>query len=344
MDNHSDWLSLMPVTNQLQYDPMSIPLAQRTSPVLVIIAFATVYVVWGSTYFFIQVCVQHFPPMMLGALRFLAAGLLLLGWCILNGEGTGTRRQIKHAIISGLMMLLMGTGAVIWAEKWLPSSLVAVLVSSSPLWFILLDVPRWKENLSSRSVISGLIFGFIGVTLMFGEKVAAAIASTINAHEIIGLLILLIGTMSWAGGSLYSKYHPAGATTLSSAWQMLAAGTAFILGSFVLQEWKGFEWQAVTTGAWLSLIYLILFGSLAAYSAYVWLLKVRSAAQVSTYAYVNPVIAVLLGVVFAGEHMSLMQVSGLLVILASVLLINITKYRKEQKRLKNTFTHSHPDE
>jgi len=314
---------------------MSISTKKNASPIMVIIAFATVYVVWGSTYFFIQVAVKHFPPMILGALRFLTAGILLLGWCLLNGERTGTWKQIKPAIISGLMLLLGGTGAVIWAEKWLSSSLVAVLISSSPFWFVILDVPRWKENLTNRSIITGLIFGFIGVVLMFGEKVADAIFSSHNRNEIIGLFILLFGTMSWAGGSLYSKYHSTGSTTLSSAWQMLAAGVAFILGSFLSQEWQGFEWQSVTTGSWLSLIYLILFGSLAAYSAYVWLLQVRSAAQVSTYAYVNPVIAVLLGVFFAGEHMSLLQISGLLVILISVLLINLTKYRNEKKRVKN---------
>ncbi|MEI7896744.1 MAG: EamA family transporter [bacterium] len=313
---------------------MSAHSVKKASPALVIIAFATVYVVWGSTYFFIQVAVQHFPPMMLGALRFLSAGLLLLGWCLLKGEGPGTWRQIKHAIISGLMLLLAGTGAVIWAEKWLPSSLVAVLISSSPFWFIILDVPRWKENLTNRSVITGLIFGFIGVTLMFGEKLVMAITSAGNRHEIIGLFILLAGTISWAGGSLYSKHHFSGSITLSSAWQMLAAGIAFTLGSFLLKESNGFEWQSVTPGSWLSLIYLVVFGSLAAYSAYVWLLQVRSAAQVSTYAYVNPVIAVLLGVFFAGEHMTLLQITGLVVILVSVLLINLSKYRKEQRRLK----------
>jgi len=301
---------------------------------MVIVAFATVYLVWGSTYFFIQIAVQHFPPMILGAFRFLTAGILLLGWCLFKGEKIGTWQQIKPAIISGLMLLLVGTGAVIWAEKWLPSSLVAVLISSSPFWFIILDFPKWKENLTNRSVITGLIFGFIGVTLMFGEKVALAISSTHNTNEIIGLFILLIGTMSWAGGSLYSKYHSSGSTAISSSWQMLAAGTVFILGSLILQEWKGFEWQSVTPGSWLSLIYLIIFGSLAAYSAYVWLLQVRSAAQVSTYAYVNPVIAVLLGVFFAGEHMTLLQIGGLVVILTSVMLINLAKYRKEQKQVK----------
>ena len=307
--------------------PETEPVTKKASPVLVIVAFATVYVVWGSTYFFIQKAVAHFPPMMLGALRFLAAGLLLMTWCLVRGEGIGTRRQIKTAVLSGLMLLLVGTGAVIWAEKWLPSSLVAVLISSAPLWFVVLDFPKWKENLSSRSTLAGLFLGFIGVILMFGEKVSGVFNATGNTLEVVGLGILLIGTMSWAGGSLYSKYHARGSTSVSSAWQMLAAGMAFSLGSMVLQEWKDFVLQDVTPMAWFSVIYLVIFGSLAAYSAYVWLLKVRTAAQVSTYAYVNPVIAVLLGVVFAGEHMTPLQVGGLVVILVSVLLINLAKYR-----------------
>jgi drug/metabolite transporter (DMT)-like permease len=309
---------------------MSDQAKKKASPVMVIIAFAIVYVVWGSTYYFIQVAVMEMPPMMLGAFRFLTAGFLLLGWCLFKGEQVGAWRQIRPAIITGLMLLLGGTGAVIWAEKWLPSSLVAVLVASAPFWFIILDVPKWNENLRNRSIITGLIFGFIGVLLMFGEKVTGAIFSAGSKYELIGLGILLLGIMSWAGGSLYSKYNASGPTTVTSAWQMLAAGTAFILGSFILREWKGFEWRAVSAGAWFSVLYLVIFGSLAAYSAYVWLLHVRPAAQVSTYAYVNPVIAVLLGVVFAGEHMSLIQISGLVVILTSVLLINLARYRNER--------------
>ena len=301
----------------------------KVSPVMVVIAFTTVYLVWGSTYFFIQKAVQHIPPMMLGAFRFVTAGLLMIGWCLLKGEGIGKWRQIKPSIISGLMLLLVGTGAVIWTEKTLPSSLVAVLVSTSPFWFVILDFPKWKENFTNRAIILGLIFGFIGVTLMFIEKITEAFSSPNALTGIFGLFIILVGTISWAGGSLYSKYHSTGSTTLSSAWQMLAAGIVFSLASLFSNEWSGFEWNSVTPGSWFSLVYLIIMGSLAAYSAYVWLLKVKSATQVSTYAYVNPVIAVLLGVFFAREHMSVLQISGLVVILGSVLLINLSKYRKE---------------
>lgn len=309
---------------------------KQPSKILVIIAFATVYVVWGSTYFFIQVAVRSIPPMMLGAFRFLAAGMIMLAWCLARGEGAGTLKQIQTAVITGLMMLLLGTGAVIWAEKWLPSSLVAILISSAPFWFVLLDFPRWKENLRSRSILGGLFFGFLGVIMIFGERLLDFFRLSGNLYEITGLSMLLIGTMSWAGGSLYSKYRGSGSTNISSAWQMLAAGVAFLTGSLVLKEWKTFEWENVPSEAWLSTLYLVIFGSLAAYSAYVWLLKIKPATQVSTYAYVNPVIAVMLGVLFSGEKLSYLQAGGLIVILASILTINLSKYRndmaKEKKR------------
>jgi drug/metabolite transporter (DMT)-like permease len=143
------------------------------------------------------------------------------------------------------------------------------------------------------------------------------------------MLLVVIGAMSWAGGSLYSKYNSTGGSvSVNSAWQMFSAGLAFFIASLIREEQNGFVWSAVPTDAWLSVIYLILFGSIAAFSAYVWLLEVRPATQVSTYAYVNPVVAVLLGVLFANESITMLQILGLVVILGSVLLINLAKYRK----------------
>jgi drug/metabolite transporter (DMT)-like permease len=308
---------------------------KQHSTFLVVMAFAIVYLVWGSTYYFIQVAVMAIPPMMLGAMRFLAAGGLLIAWCFARGEKPGNRKQIINSVITGLMMLLGGTGAVIWAEKWLPSSLVAILISSSPFWFVLLDFPKWKENLTSRSILAGLVIGFIGVNLMFYDKIAASFSQSGKHYELIGLGILLFGTISWAGGSLISKYKASSSANFTSAIQMLAAGTVFCISSILLQEWKGFVWSDVPSSAWYSVVYLIIFGSLIAYSSYIWLLRVKSAAQVSTYAYVNPLIAVLLGVAFGGEHITLMQVAGLIVILAGVLLINLAKFRKVEKKSIN---------
>ncbi|HRH60877.1 MAG TPA: EamA family transporter [Chitinophagaceae bacterium] len=310
---------------------MSTATKKEASALMVIIAFATVYLVWGSTYFFIQKAVQHFPPFIMGALRFFASGILLLLWCIIKKEKLWDWKQIKIAALTGVLLLFIGNGAVIWAEQNLASSLVAVLVSAAPLWFVLLDKPRWKENLTSRTTIMGLVIGFIGVILLFSERVSSALSSSGSMAQIIGLAILIVGSISWAGGSLYSKYKSSGSAIVNSAWQMMAASAAFTIFSFANNEWSGFQWQAVTTDAWLSVIYLITMGSLAAYSAYVWLLQVRPATQVSTYAYVNPVVAVLLGVFFAGEHMSVLQVTGLAIILTSVLLINLAKQRREQK-------------
>ena len=293
-------------------------------------AFATVYLVWGSTYFFIQKAVQDFPPLLMGALRFFASGLLLLGWSFARRERVFNKKEIGHAIVGGFLMLFIGNGAVIWVEQYMPSAMVAILVSSSPLWFVLLDKPKWKENLTSRSTIIGLVIGFAGVVLLFGEKLAGAFSGNGNSLHIGGMLLLIIGSMAWAGGSLYAKYNSnGGSATVNTSWQMLAAGIAFLPGSFIRGEVQGFNWASVSTEAWLSMGYLILFGSIIGYSAYVWLLRVCTATQVSTYAYVNPVVAVLLGVLFANENITWIQITGLAIILVSVLIINMAKARKE---------------
>ena len=321
---------------------MSTVIKKEASTVLVIIAFATVYLVWGSTYFFIQKAIQDFPPFIMGGLRFIAAGVLLIAWCLIKGEKLWNPVQVKNAAVTGLLLLFIGNGAVIWAEQKLPSSLVAVLVSAAPIWFVVLDKPKWKENFNSRAIIMGLVIGFIGVVLLFSELVSQALSASGSIAQVGSLAVVVVGSMSWAGGSLYSKYKSSGSAIVSTTWQMLFAGTAFFIFSLVSDEWNGFHWQAVPTGAWLSVLYLIFMGSLAGYSAYVWLLQVRSATQVSTYAYVNPVVAVLLGVFFAGEHMSLLQVTGLAVILTSVLLINLAKYRKEQKQTQQNISFKTP--
>ena len=304
---------------------------KNASPFMVILAFAIVYIVWGSTYFFIQKAVHGFPPFLLGAIRFLIAGILMLGWGFLRKEKIFVKENMKHAAIGGVLMLFIGNGAVIWVEQYMPSAVVAILVSSSPIWFVLLDKPKWRENLTSRGILTGLMIGFVGVVLLFGEKINQAFADGAGRLELGGMAIIIIGTMGWAGGSLYSKYKSSsGSATVNTAWQMLVAGIAFLPGSLLRGELNGMQWQNIPTDAWLSLAYLIVFGSIIGFSAYVWLLQVRPATQVSTYAYVNPVVAVLLGVFLANENISSLQVIGLVIILASVLTINLVKNKKEQ--------------
>lgn len=296
---------------------------------LVILAFATVYIVWGSTYFFIRIAVEHIPAMLMAAIRFLIAGSLLAGWCVYKKEKLFHWPSIKPAIVSGILLLFIGNGAVVWVEQYLPSSLVAVLVSTSPIWFVLLDKPHWSTNFRSKSTITGLVIGFMGVILLFSQQ-ASEIAESHDNVQLISLLLLVLASICWSGGSLYSKYYAKDASaTVNTCWQMLTAGIAFIPATLLSGELKTFDWTVVPTRAWLATGYLIVMGSLAAYSAYVWLLQVRSATQVSTYAYVNPVVAVLLGVVFANETMTLIQLGGLAIILTSVLLINLAKYRRK---------------
>lgn len=305
--------------------------ARNSTPattVNVVLAFAIIYVVWGSTYFFIQVAVHSIPPFILGALRFLAASVIMLGWCLYKREKLFNGLQIRQAIISGLLLLFIGNGAVIWAEQYMPSALVAITVSSSPLWFVLLDKPKWTENFSSRSTLAGLIMGFAGIVLLFYKSILELFQGQTTV-EAGGLLLLTLAAISWAGGALYSKYYSAGTSAIvNSTWQMFSAGAVFCVASVLAGEPEQFLFSSVSTSAWLSVAYLVIFGSIMGFSAYVWLLKVRSAAQVSTNAYVNPVVAVLLGVVFADEQISLVQVGGLLVILFSVMMINFARYRK----------------
>ncbi|MFC0518150.1 EamA family transporter [Mucilaginibacter angelicae] len=301
----------------------------KASPLLVIIAFATVYIVWGSTYFFIQMAVQGFPPMLMGALRFFTAGILLLGWCYIKGDKLFVKRDVITSGICGLLTLFVATGIVIWVERNIPSAMVAIMVSVNPIWFIILDKANWRINLKNRSTILGLIIGFAGILLLFGEAFLKSVTGTMDHTKFIGLLLLLAGPIAWSAGSLYSKKRGGTAPArVNTSWQMIIAGLAFVPAAFIHQEFKEFDPAAVPAQSWMAIIYLVIFGSIGAFSAYIWLLQVRPATQVSTHSYVNPVIAVLLGVCFAHESISLVQVLGLIVILFSVLLVNLSKYGK----------------
>jgi drug/metabolite transporter (DMT)-like permease len=304
---------------------------KHPSTFMVVLAFSIVYLVWGSTYFFIKVAIAHLPAMLMASMRFLAAGLLMFIWCLARGEAMFVVQNIKPAIITGILLLFLANGAVVWAEKYLPSSLVAVITSASPIWFVVLDRRLWPVNLSSRETVLGLVTGFLGVVLLFGENARHSLASTGQGMQVIALGILVLGSMCWASGSLFSKYHSKGkSNSANAAWQMIAAGLAFIFVSFLSGEWNGFTFQSVPSSSWMALLYLIVLGSLAGYTAFIWLLQVRPATQVSTHAYVNPVVAVLLGISLAGEKMSYVQWIGLALVLSSVLMINLARYRREQ--------------
>lgn len=286
------------------------------------IAYFLIYVVWGSTYFFIGVALKDFPPFLLGALRFTVAALVLLAICYWRGEHIFKKELIKRSAVSGIVLLFIDMAIVMLAQRYVTSSLVAIIASSTALWIMLLDVPMWKSNFCNLFRVSGGVVGFAGVVMLYLEQLSS---DWFSPHSERGFLLLIFGCISWALGTLYAKYRSSREEEVNafagSAWQMFFASLMFWICSFINGEMSNMNFGNVSVISWLSLVYLISFGSLLAYSAYVWLLKVRPAAEVGTHAYVNPFIAVLLGVFLGNEHVTLVQLAGLLLILSGVLLI-----------------------
>ena len=299
----------------------------KQAPIVkVIIAFAIVYIVWGSTYFFVQSSERDFPPFVLGALRFSVSGILLMLWCAIKGYKLVYVPQLKTSFIVGNLLLFIGNGSIIWAEVTLPSSFVAVLVSAAPLWFVLFDSRNRMANFNNKHIVIGIITGFAGVILLFSEKIFSGLTPGSGIVQVICLIVVVIGNISWCVGSLYSKYHGGGNTIVGAAWQMIFAAISFLIVALCNGEISHFHFHDIHLRAWLSVIYLVFLGSLAGYSAYIWLLQVRPATHVSTNAYVNPVVAVLLGVFFGGETINSLQICALVMILSSVFIINFDKY------------------
>jgi drug/metabolite transporter (DMT)-like permease len=330
-------LKKIPIDTPFNLFTMSVNIKNNAPALLIFISFATIYIVWGSTYFFIRVAVTGgIPPFILGALRYTSAGLLLMTWCAIKGEKIFVWRNIMHAAISGFLLLFISNGAVSWAEQTLPGAMVAIVLSCPPLWIVLLDRKNWSANFKNKWTIAGLVIGFSGVLLLFGEQAKGIFLNGAAHSNLPWMLLLVIGTLGFALGSLYFKYNlTSGSAPVNSAWQMLAAGFVFVPAGLAHDEYSNLHLQNIPFNSWMSVIYLSIFGSVAAFSAYTFLLKVRPATQVSTYAYVNPVVAVILGVAFAHESISLLQLGGLLVILVSVLLINLGKYRRVRKTEKS---------
>ena len=293
---------------------------------LVIAAFAAVYIIWGSTYVAIALSIKSVPPFLMAGLRFFAAGIILFIWCIARGEKVPDIISILKNSLAGFLMLFCGTTALIWSEQYLPSGLAAIVVASVPLWFILFDKQHWAKNFSDKFIIVGLLLGFIGIILLFDGKSSLSID---NALQVKGFFVLLIGSMLWSVGSLYSKYAvSSGSTSMKASIQMMAAGIGGFIAMLLAGEPHHFSWSQVTMSSIYAMLYLVFFGSLIGYIAYVWLLSVRSAAIVGTYAYVNPVVAMFLGWLLDSESISWIQIIALAIILCGVLLVNLSKYKK----------------
>lgn len=316
---------------------MLVPTTKSKFNLMVITAYAMVYVVWGSTYFFIHKALSGFEPFMLGALRFIVAGLLMLSWCHYKGYKIFDWPTIRGAGVAGLLLLFIDAGIIIWVEQFLASGLVAIMAASTAIWFIILDKPKWKENFRNLPILAGLFLGFMGVVMLFGDQLAGAADDTERQKNLGGMILLILGAIAWTAGSLYSKYFSSSErqaqtnSMVNTGWQVMIAGMAFSIAASVRGEVGRFDFQAVPAEAWWSILYLIVFGSIIAYSSYIWLLKVRPATEVSTHAYVNPIVAVALSMFLTDERITSVQLTGLGIILLAVFLINWDAYTRTRK-------------
>jgi len=287
----------------------------------IILAFAAVYVLWGSTYLFIKYAIDTIPPFMLGASRFIVGGALLYALARWRGASKPTAADWRAAALSGILMLGFGNGAVMWSEKTVPSGVVALIVSSVPIWIVVLDWLRPRGVRPRRSVMLGLTLGLIGMVILVGPR---AIIGQGHIDE-VGAGILVAGSVAWAVGTLLTRGNKPGSPIVFAALQMGAAAVAMLVMSLAMGEPASFALADVSGRSMLSWGYLVIFGSIIGYTAYVYLLGVVSAAKASTYAYVNPIIAVLLGWAFANEPIGLRTIVAAAVILGGVAIITVAQ-------------------
>ena len=285
---------------------------------LMIAAFAAVYIIWGSTYLAILWAIESIPPLLMAAGRFLFAGAALYALMRARGEPRPSWAQWKAAIVAGALMLAGGNGAVTVAEQWVPSGLTALLVGAVPLWLVVLDATVGSRARPSGRAQIGLLVGFGGVALLVGAPGVERGGSL----ALVGALLVVVGSISWAGGSLYLRTAAKPSSPLLMvAMQMLGGGLVLAIMSLALGEPADFSLADVTLRSVLAILYLVVFGSLIAYTAYVWLLTVTTPARAGTYAYVNPVIALLLGWAFAGERVGFRSIVAAAIIVGSVVVI-----------------------
>jgi drug/metabolite transporter (DMT)-like permease len=291
----------------------------KTAPLgLVIAAFAAVYLIWGSTYLGIRLAIDSIPPLLMVGARFMLAGCILYGAMRVFGAARPTLRHWGGAFILGGLLLLGGNGGVVWAQQTVPSGIAALVVAAVPLWIILVDWLRPGGRRPSNLVWLGLTIGFGGVVLLVMGK-------SQGGQQIVnpaGAVALIFATITWAFGSVYSRFAPKpNSALLAVAMQMLAGGFLQFLAGLALGEARQFSWERITPISAWAFVYLTLIGSLVGFTAYVWLLQVSTPAKVSTYAYVNPLIAVALGHWIVKEPVPKSILLAGALILAAVVLI-----------------------
>ncbi|HEY9420222.1 MAG TPA: EamA family transporter [Thermoanaerobaculia bacterium] len=290
------------------------------APVLhVALALGAVYIIWGSTYLAILFAIETIPPFLMAGARYLTAGAILYIWARAQGAPRPSLLHWRSAAIIGAFLLLMGNGGVVWAEQRIDSGLAALLISTEPLWIVLLVWLQFGRKRPNPRVVAGLVLGFIGLMMLVKPSGSASI-------DLLAATVVILASMSWAWGSLYGQRAPLPSSPLATTgMQMLAGGFFLTIASIATGEPARFVLSEVSLRSWLSLGYLVVFGAIVAFTAYVWLLRVAPPVLVSTYAYVNPVVAVVLGWAFADEPLTTGTLIAAAVILTGVALITTSQ-------------------
>ncbi|MBC6697289.1 EamA family transporter [Hymenobacter puniceus] len=287
---------------------------------LVLVALLALYLIWGSTYLATKVALGAWPPFLLSASRFLLAGSLQYGAVRLSGAAAPSRQEWGRAAVVGFCLPLFGNGATVFAQQYIPSGTAALLVATVPMFMVLLS---WASGLAPRpgsKVLLGLALGLGGLGLLMSQRSATPVL--LPGHPGIGVAAVLLAAFMWSVGSLYSKQKPiAGSPFLGVGMQMLCGGGFLLVAGLLHGEAAAYNLEAISLEAWGAFAYLVVFGSFVAFSAYIWLLRVVEPALAGTYAFVNPVVAVLLGWAFAGEALNVGMIGGAALIVLAVALV-----------------------
>jgi drug/metabolite transporter (DMT)-like permease len=288
-----------------------------------------VYIIWGATYLGIRLAVETIPPFIMAGSRFLLAGAALYIWRRSAGDPAPTRGEWLRGALVGLLMLLGGNGMLSLAEKSVASGIAALIIGASPLWMTTMEALRPGGARPNWLGILGLGIGFGGIALLVGPSLLQTTSAVTSAA---GVLILLLASFMWSLGSIYSRHAGLPASSLlSTGMEMLGGGVGLYLAATLTGEWGQFSLASISIRSWLGFIFLTLFGSLVGFSAYAWLLRNAPVSLVSTYAYVNPLVAILLGSLIAGETLTVQILLAAAVIVGSVVMINLSRQIKARQ-------------
>jgi drug/metabolite transporter (DMT)-like permease len=287
------------------------------------IALLIVYIFWGGTYLFIHFAVETIPPFFMAGSRFIVAGAILYAWRRLAGDAAPTRGQWLRASVVGLLLLLGGNGLLSFAEQSVASGISSLIIGSVPLWMTTMEALRPGGVRPNKLGIIGLVIGFGGIALLVAPSLMGA--KNVNA-PLLGVIILLFAAFFWSLGSIYSRIaHLPESTLLTTGMEMLAGGAGLFLAGTFTGEWRQLVLSHINPTSWYAMLYLVLLGSMAGYTAYAWVLRAAPVSLVSTYAYVNPLVAILLGSLFAQETLTVHVLVSAAIIIGSVVLINLSR-------------------